>query len=117
MADEHTRVLASENLEDYRQYVRLLWETGGSQTDIPNLTEEDIDWPNERIYYSRRKLAFACGFFQQVHRSSNNPNPTGILKLPSNESGTEDGGDDWHSTLLLSANLPKIFTISLHLLT
>jgi integrase len=59
--EEHARVLASENIEDYRQFFRLLWETGGSQTDIANLTTDDIDWPNERIYYSRRKLASGGG--------------------------------------------------------
>jgi len=60
-AEEHARVLASENLEDYRKFFRLLWETGGSQTDIVNLTTEDIDWPNERLFYSRRKLASRGG--------------------------------------------------------
>jgi hypothetical protein len=60
-AEEHTSILASENLEDYRQFFRLLWETGGSQTDIANLTADDVDWQNERIYYSRRKLASRGG--------------------------------------------------------
>jgi hypothetical protein len=60
-AEEHAQVLASENLEDYRQFFRLLWETGGSQTDIVNLTAENIDWQNERLFYSRQKLASRGG--------------------------------------------------------
>jgi integrase len=56
-AEEHAKVLGSENLEDYAQFFRLLWETGGSQTDIANLRAEDIDWTNHRLYYSRKKLA------------------------------------------------------------
>jgi len=35
----------------------LLWEAGGSQTDIASLTADDIDWPNRRLYYERQKLA------------------------------------------------------------
>jgi len=60
-AEEHARVLASENLADYRLFFRLLWETGGSQTDIVNLDAQDIDWPNQRLFYSRRKLASRSG--------------------------------------------------------
>ena len=60
-AEEHAKVLVSENLEDYRQFFRLLWETGGSQTDIVNLTAENIDWQNERLFYSRQKLASRGG--------------------------------------------------------
>lgn len=59
--EEHAKILAAENLEDYRQFYRLLWETGGSQTDIVNLTAENIDWSKERIFYSRQKLASRGG--------------------------------------------------------
>jgi integrase len=30
---------------------------GGSQTDIANLRGENIDWANNRLFYSRKKLA------------------------------------------------------------
>jgi len=36
--------------------LELLWETGGSQTDIAILTAEDAYWPNRRIFYERVKL-------------------------------------------------------------
>lgn len=54
--DEHAKVLESERMEDYAHFFRLLWETGGSQTDIANLHAEDIDWTTSRLYYSRQKL-------------------------------------------------------------
>jgi integrase len=56
-ADEHARVIASEKMDDYGKFFRLLWETGGSQTDIAYLNAEDIDWGNNRLYYTRKKLA------------------------------------------------------------
>ena len=56
-AEEHAKIIESERMEDYTQFFRLLWETGGSQTDIAHLRAEDIDWTNNRLYYSRRKLA------------------------------------------------------------
>jgi integrase len=54
---EHQKILAVTPREDYRLFFELLWETGGSQTDIASLTAEDIDWPNRRLYYERQKLA------------------------------------------------------------
>ena len=56
-ADEHAQVILSERMDDYRKFFRLLWETGGSQTDIANLQAENIDWSNNRLFYSRKKLA------------------------------------------------------------
>ena len=55
--DEHAKVISAEKLLDYAVYYKLLWETGGSQTDVVNLRAEDIDWPNRRLHYSRQKLA------------------------------------------------------------
>jgi integrase len=55
-ADEHAKIIASEQMEDYARFFRMLWETGGSQTDIANLNAEDVDWTTSRLYYSRQKL-------------------------------------------------------------
>ena len=54
--EEHDRILAVTKRKDYRAFFELLWETGGSQTDIASLTADDIDWPNRRLYYERAKL-------------------------------------------------------------
>jgi integrase len=56
-AAEHEIILQAERMPDYALFFQLLWETGGSQSDIANLKAEDIDWVNRRLYYSRRKLA------------------------------------------------------------
>jgi hypothetical protein len=55
--EEHQKILAVTPREDYRLFFELLWEAGGSQTDIASLTADDIDWPNRRLYYERQKLA------------------------------------------------------------
>ena len=60
-AEEHAKVLNAERMEDYSHFFRLLWETGGSQTDVANLCAEDVDWSTKRLYYSRRKLAHRDG--------------------------------------------------------
>jgi len=54
--DEHQRILAVTERQDFRLFLELLWETGGSQTDIASLRAEDVDWQNRRIFYERVKL-------------------------------------------------------------
>ncbi len=56
-AEEHEKIIVIENLDDYRLYFKLLWETGGSQSDIANLSHDDIDRENNRLYYCRQKVA------------------------------------------------------------
>jgi integrase len=56
-AEEHGKIMASERMQDYALFFQLLWETGGSQTDIANLTAENINWTTQRLHYSRQKLA------------------------------------------------------------
>jgi hypothetical protein len=55
-ADEHSKILAATKREDFRLYLELIWETGGSQTDIACLRAEDVDWEDYRLYYERVKL-------------------------------------------------------------
>lgn len=56
-AKEHEKILASEQMLDYALFFKLLWETGGSQSDVAHLNAEDIDWSALRLFYTRRKLA------------------------------------------------------------
>ena len=39
-----------------RLYYELLWETGGSQSDVVNLTSDNIDWGNRILWFHRGKL-------------------------------------------------------------
>ncbi len=54
--EQHETLLAATPSKEYRLFFELLWETGGSQTDIAMLQASDIDWPMRRLYYSRQKL-------------------------------------------------------------
>jgi integrase len=56
-AEEHRRIVEAEGNEERRQYYRLLWETGGSQTDVASLTAEHIDWNRRLLVFHRRKLS------------------------------------------------------------
>jgi integrase len=56
-AEEHEKIVASERMPDYSLFFQLVWETGGSQSDVAHLNAEDVNWTTRRLYYSRRKLA------------------------------------------------------------
>lgn len=53
---QHLKILAVTKRDDFRRFLELLWETGGSQTDIASLTAENVDWTNRRLFYERVKL-------------------------------------------------------------
>ena len=63
--DEHRLIIAREGNEERRDFYELCWLLGGSQGDIANLTDEDIDWDDRIICYNRQKL---------LHRMQENPN-------------------------------------------
>ncbi len=52
---EHQKILAGESNAELREYYKLLWHLGGSQTDIATLTAENIDWTTQTISYARLK--------------------------------------------------------------
>jgi integrase len=55
--EEHRKIVARETNEERRDFYELLWELGGSQSDIACLEAEDIDWTDSTICYNRKKLA------------------------------------------------------------
>jgi integrase len=55
-AAEHAKILASEQNLEHRLYYDLLWETGGSQSDIATLTWERVDREEKLIIFYRDKL-------------------------------------------------------------
>lgn len=52
---EHHRIVAREPNRELRAFYRLLWETGGSQSDIATIRAEDVDGKDRVIAYQRRK--------------------------------------------------------------
>ncbi|HOX04554.1 MAG TPA: tyrosine-type recombinase/integrase [Candidatus Paceibacterota bacterium] len=54
-ADEHSLILAYERNPETNAFYQLCWHLGGSQSDIANLSAEDIDWEHQAISYHRRK--------------------------------------------------------------
>jgi integrase len=54
-ANEHGILVSMTKNREYRLYFQLLWETGGSQTDIARLDASDIDWQARRLYYQRQR--------------------------------------------------------------
>ena len=54
-ADEHQMIIGREKNVELRALYELCWHLGGSQTDMANLTAENIDWSDHVISYARRK--------------------------------------------------------------
>ena len=61
--EEHRRILEREPNEETRNFYALLWELGGSQSDIATLAAENIDWVDRVISYARNKT----GAISQLH--------------------------------------------------
>jgi len=54
--EEHRRIVERELMLERKLYYEMLWETGGSQSDIAALHWNQIDLVNETIRFVRRKL-------------------------------------------------------------
>ena len=54
-AEQHAKIIAREHNVERRKYYELLWATGGSQTEIANLTAEDVDYEENKLVYYRTK--------------------------------------------------------------
>jgi integrase len=53
--EEHARIIDREKNPELRAFYELLWHLGGSQSDVANLTAEDIHWPDRTISFQRCK--------------------------------------------------------------
>ena len=52
---EHQAIIAKEANPERRAFYELCWHIGGAQTDVANLTAEDIDWQSKAIGFHRHK--------------------------------------------------------------
>ena len=55
-SEEHAKIIRSELNPGHRRYYQMLWETGGNQSDIANLTWERIDREENLIVFYRDKM-------------------------------------------------------------
>ena len=53
--EEHQKIVAGESNAELRDYYQLLWNLGGSQSDIATLCAESVDWTTHTIRYVRGK--------------------------------------------------------------
>jgi integrase len=59
--EEHKRIVSTEGNVERRLYYELLWETGASQTDAVDLSNENINWASRTLAYRRHKTGqLAC---------------------------------------------------------
>lgn len=54
-AEEHRRITEREGNPGIKAYYQMLWHLGGSQSDIAQLTAEDVDWKDRTISFFRNK--------------------------------------------------------------
>jgi integrase len=54
-AEEHQMIIGRERNVELRALYELCWHLGGSQSDMANLTAENIDWSDHVIAYARSK--------------------------------------------------------------
>ena len=52
---EHRAIVAKEANPERRAFYELCWHLGGAQSDVANLTAEDIDWQAKAIGFHRHK--------------------------------------------------------------
>ena len=56
---EHQAIVAGELNPERRAYYECCWHLGAAQTDVANLTAEDIDWKNRIVSFHRQKTGTA----------------------------------------------------------
>jgi hypothetical protein len=58
-AQEHQAIVAAELNPERRAYYECCWHLGGAQSDVAELTAEDIDWPSRVVSFHRNKTGMA----------------------------------------------------------
>ena len=56
---EHQAIVAAEQNPERRAFYELCWHLGGAQSDVANLSAEDIDWQAKVVSFSRQKTGTA----------------------------------------------------------
>jgi len=58
---QHQKLIETEQDPEFRHYLEMLWETGGSQSDIAQLHRNNVDEEGRRLTYSRKKMGDESG--------------------------------------------------------
>lgn len=53
--EEHQAIVSGEKNPERRAYYECCWHLGASQSDVANLTAEDIDWDTRVVAFRRQK--------------------------------------------------------------
>jgi integrase len=53
---QHEKLIETEQDSEFRHYLEMLWETGGSQTDIAGLHRNNVDEERHCLTYNRKKM-------------------------------------------------------------
>src|SRR5712691_5310945 len=51
---EHQMIVAKEQNLERRSFYELCWHLGGAQSDVANLTADDIDWQHNLVSFRRK---------------------------------------------------------------
>jgi integrase len=53
--EEHRKIVEGEHNPERRAFYECCWHLGGSQSDLANLSAEDVDWLNQVVSFHRKK--------------------------------------------------------------
>jgi integrase len=53
--DEFEKIMGGERKPEWRAFYLMVWHTGGSQSDVANLSTENVDWEQRKIIFRRKK--------------------------------------------------------------
>ncbi len=58
--EEHQAILASEQNPERKLYYSMVWEVGGAQSDVVNLSRDNVDQKKNVLVYHRQKTKEKC---------------------------------------------------------
>jgi integrase len=53
--EEHQKILAAETNAERRAFYEICWHLGAAQSDVANLSAEDVDWSDRVVSFFRKK--------------------------------------------------------------
>jgi integrase len=109
---EHQKIICGERNPEWRAYYEILWQLGGSQSDVAGLKADDVDWQTKVISFYRMKTGsiVQLHFGSEVERIINNLPGEGFI-FPSLAKRHEK---DRAKQFMRRCNLVGVKGVSLH---